>query len=1228
MSQLKIALLGSPVVHHGEQALTFSTRKALALLIYLTVEAGMHTRKALSELLWPELDAERGRAALRNSLLQLRVIADTPHLQQEHAHLTIKRDTLFLNRSADISLDLDTVRMAWTQSRTILHTLPQAEEARTLLQCRLEEAMYLFRGEFLAGFSLRDAPTFDSWARAQQEYWHLRTHQIFDRLSTLQEMGGEREQAIDTLNRWLGLDPLHEEAYRRLMRLNMAIGNRIAALQAYDACQAMLNTEFQVEPAPETKALFERLRSASFSQSEKRVSPINTYQPSPSTLLDGPLVGRATQFHMLIECYQRAALGQAQVVMVEGEAGIGKTRLVSDFRDWARAQGADVLQGRAFETGGQLPYQPLVEALRRRLEKEHAANDLLAETWLAELSRLLPELRERYPDLPLPTTDKMVASSHLFEAVALLIQTFARRSSLVFFLDDVHWADAASLDLLHYLVRHWTAHATPVLLVLAVRTETAERSPHFSGWRAELGHLLPVTPLPLSTLAFEDILRFLHWLHGDDEQSKTLISQSVPATLCRYTSVEQVSQWLFAQTGGQPFYLLELLRAYLEHARHTLRRREDGRWVIDFDILLQQEQVIRHLIPPNVRTVLRSRLERLPSDASAFLTASAVLGPHATFGGLCHVAALSEQEGLSALDEVLRSGLLREGVHIGKQADEETYVFPHDIVRETVYYEASRTRQRIFHRRAFEVLQEAEVPAAELIHHALAAGLVEEVCRLSIIAGDDAMQVFALHDALAHYEQARRFLMNRAHNHRALLSVVQVRSLYSRLGQAYELSNEWEQAQVVYEALLVMARDQHEPVWEWTALNHLASLLGRQSSDLNTIKPLLMQAKYVAEANGDQVGLIETERKLAYLVNCGQAPAVSRRHAERALTMARERGQTELIANSLDSLAFAMLHQGSWEETATYAEKAHALYCACGERAMEARCLNHFSYASIACGRLQTGMDALRTAYAISQEINFAWGKCVSTQHLAWGLLEMGEWGEALVMAQEGVQVARSSRLSSRLFYNLLLLGDVYQALFQLEEARMAYQEASALPSHPGNAVLLSRLCANCALTREWDDAYAYTQQWLERCHEASRYAETVTRWHEIEALLRGGDEERAQEVIRVLDEQMRTNKRYRLPYFRSLAVLAREHGERERERVYLYEALQGAEEMRLPGEVWQLRAALANLYHVSKQEEQAREMCAHAAQNIHKLVEKMNEPQRKAFLATPHVQHVLMGLT
>ena len=411
-----------------------------------------------------------------------------------------------------------------------------------------------------------------------------------------------------------------------------------------------------------------------------------------------------------------------------------------------------MLQGQAFETGGHLPYQPIIEALRPRIERENAPDDLLSDRWLAELSRLLPELYDRYPDLSAPLGDKSVARNRLFEAVARLLQALAARTLLVVFIDDVQWADAASLDMIHYLARRFAESETPALLLLTLRMEERERPPGLAEWRTGMERTVPLTRLQPGPLTPEDILHLLQALGGTGGKDGR-----------RAANLEPFGQWLFAETEGQPFYLMETLKVLLERGVLASRPNEEGGWTIDFTAAMENEMVVRGFFPPSVREVICARLDRLTPNAFALLAAGAVLGQAITFEHLCQVADLAEQDGLPALDEVLHSRLLYESEREGGQMTDGGYVFAHAKIRAVVYADAGEARRSIFHRRAVKALQEAAAPPAVLAYHALGAGLAEPAFRWSLAAGDEAMRVVAVRDAITFYEQARHLMAERLH---------------------------------------------------------------------------------------------------------------------------------------------------------------------------------------------------------------------------------------------------------------------------------------------------------------------------------------------------------------------------------------------------------------------------------------------------------------------------------
>ena len=759
MGLLRVAVLGPPEVFHDGSRLTFALRKAQALLLYLAVEGGMHPRSKLAALLWPDSDPHDARTALRNVIALLRsLLADLDASPAPHSHLLSEHDLLGLDPQAPLELDLDVVQQAYHQAQ--LYSTTPSEEQRASLVTQFQHALALVRGPFLDGFWLREETAFDEWLQLQQHQWQMRLQLLFDRLSSWQETGGELELATATLVHWLTFDPLAEEAYRRLMRVHLGLGDASAALQVYATCRARLAEALQVKPSPDTVALAEHIRALAARRRSSAVRPTTAGSNSPSELV-APLVGRAGAFRQLVGCFQQAQQGQPQAVLVVGEEGIGKTRLTSEFVAWAMAQGAEVLRGQAFEVGGRLPYQPLVEALRERLEAENAPEDLLEDLWLAELARLLPELLVRYPDLPDPTKDELTAKVRLFEAVARLLDALAQRAPLMLLVDDLQWADEASLDLLRYLGRDWIRHGSRVLLLGTLRCEGLETKSQLVAQLADLGRDLPVSQVPLQALSQAETLQLIEALVGQGEHDPAWPSRAVPGIWPAQESerpLVALGDFLFAQTGGQPLYLLETLKLLREREWLVPRLGADGTWRLEMAVematVVAQERARRELLPPSVRAMILTRLSKLTQPARQLVMASAVLGKEVSAQHLWQVAELGVQAGLEALEEAVGSGLLHEeNAGAGRPG---SYRFAHQLMRDVVYTELGTARRQVLHQRALARLSSEGAPAAELAYQALAAG--EAASRYNVQDGVEAVAVFAVDDAMGHYEQARSLL--------------------------------------------------------------------------------------------------------------------------------------------------------------------------------------------------------------------------------------------------------------------------------------------------------------------------------------------------------------------------------------------------------------------------------------------------------------------------------------
>jgi DNA-binding SARP family transcriptional activator len=620
MGRLSLNFLGAPEVQYDGQPIAFPTRKALALLIYLAVEGTAQPRDKLTALLWPD---SPGASTLRSTLTMLRKA-----LGEAVSHVIADRDSLRFDLTPDVNFDLHTLNVASQLARQ----LPIANHRSLIAQ--LASVAILIRGDFLEGFSLADAPEFDDWASFQREALRRQAMHVFDCLSQIQFDGGEAAKAIETAARWAALDPLDEAAHRRLMLCHFTHGNRSAALQAYEACRARLKRELNVGPSPETEALVERIQTQPPPAREEAVGQVSAFADNRERHLPNmpPLVGRADEHTELVSAYRSARQGQTQIVLIEGEPGIGKTRLAKEFLAWTSAQGGTVLQGRAFEMGSQIPYQVVVDTLRSSNLQPLISN--LQPIWLAELARLLPELHDLYPNLPAPLPLAETGSrSRLFEAIVrmgqALIEAAPARAGVTL-IDDLQWADAASLDLLGYVARRWAANHTPALLILTARSEElAQLDP----WLITLSRDLPLTRLPLHTLTLEDTRQLVQALEID---SSNLQSFGFAQDKFPISNLQSLIPNLYADTGGHPFFIIQTLNA------------------------LSESDERQPPMPTGIRDLIRSRLSRLTPNASLLCATGAVFGAGFDFDGLCRVAELTESDGLPALEELLRRGLLRE----------------------------------------------------------------------------------------------------------------------------------------------------------------------------------------------------------------------------------------------------------------------------------------------------------------------------------------------------------------------------------------------------------------------------------------------------------------------------------------------------------------------------------------------------------------------------------------
>ncbi|MEP7200187.1 MAG: BTAD domain-containing putative transcriptional regulator, partial [Chloroflexota bacterium] len=531
MPRLDIQLLGAPRVLRDGVAIEVDTRKAIALIAYLALTQQHHSRDALATLLWPEYDQAHARAARRRTLSALNTAL-------HGAGLEVERETIGLPPSSNIALDVHRFHEWLAQCATHGHA---ASDVCAACVAPLSEAAALYRDDFLAGFTLRDSPAFDEWQFFQTETLRRELASALERLVEHHSACSEWDSAITHARRWLALDPLHEPAHRQLMQLYLWAGQRAAALRQYRECVRVLEQELGVAPLAETTALYEAIKAnaevprptSDIQRPTSNVqSPITNH---PTTQPPNyPLVGRASEWATVRGAYD-AIRSDGRFVAIEGEAGIGKTRLAEELLAYAGARGATHIIARCYDGESQLAYAPFVEGLRALVADAAGARwlaDVPAHVW-NEVARLLPELatqREHVP--PAAPLVNAGAQSRFFDAVHQFMRaacrgaaptpstslrtgppshpallpvhpvpqgealpardargtghgqavTQGRETVGVLLLDDLQWADAASLDLLSYMVRRLRGQAW-----LIVATWRAEDVPSEHRLRQLLG---------------------------------------------------------------------------------------------------------------------------------------------------------------------------------------------------------------------------------------------------------------------------------------------------------------------------------------------------------------------------------------------------------------------------------------------------------------------------------------------------------------------------------------------------------------------------------------------------------------------------------------------------------------------------------------------------------------------------------------------------------------------
>src|SRR6266566_4694274 len=635
-------LLGDFSLPSGDTPVTtMHVARLQSLLTYLVLHrTSPQARSHLAFLLWPDSTEAQAHSNLRKVLSQLRQ--------------ALPYATHFVSA--------DRQSLQWQPAPEVIFTLDIEDFERALARASQAEQV-----QDMAGV-------------------HQAFLQASERLIDLLEQERNYAAAIQVAQHLLRHDSLHEATYRQLMRLCALRGDRAAALRVYHTCASRLERELGIAPSEATRQAYELLL-----QQDASPQAVTSSLAQQGT---APLIGRRVPWQHLQAAWHKAADGHPHLVLLSGEAGIGKTRLAEELEAWVSRQGMTTASARCYAAEGRLPYAPVTTWLRT--EALQAGLLSLDPIFLTEIARLIPELQAKLPDVPRPTEFRETwQRQRFFEALARALLSAQQPQLLL--LDDLHWCDIETLEWLHYLFR-FAPHAR-VLIIGTVRAE----------------EVLPGHALVASLRTWQSSGLVTELALEPLSSSETL---SLAEQVAGHPLDEAVITTLHHETEGNPLFVIELVRAgTLEQQRQEPHEQTSAGTPLP---LLSRPA---STLPPTVHTVLAARLAQLSQEARELASLAAGIGREFSFTILSRASGEPEEALVRGLDELWQRRIVRE-------QGAEAYDFSHEKLRQEALASLSTAHRRLLHRRVAEALantaaDEQETASSQIAAHYEQAGLPE-----------------------------------------------------------------------------------------------------------------------------------------------------------------------------------------------------------------------------------------------------------------------------------------------------------------------------------------------------------------------------------------------------------------------------------------------------------------------------------------------------------------------
>jgi tetratricopeptide (TPR) repeat protein/tRNA A-37 threonylcarbamoyl transferase component Bud32 len=899
----------------------------------------------------------------------------------------------------------------------------------------------------------------------------------------------------------------------------------------------------------------------------------------------GRLVGRERELAEFRAYWKRSLAGEGRVILISGEPGIGKTRLTREFLDRTRVSRFPALQGECYAEGG-ASYAPIVQILRQALEEGLIDSATIPQHVAADLISLAPELAFRFPETPPnPTLQPEAEKQRIFESFVSFCQLLWEDSSLLLSVDDVHWADSGTLELLRHLARR--TRTQPLLIVLTYR-------------EVELDESLPLQEF-LYSLNRERLTVRVKLGRLSRDKTREMLTAMFDETI-----TDEFLDGIFYETEGNPFFIEEVCKALVEQGSLSFK---DGRW--------DKPSMQNLQIPQSVRVAIQSRLGKLPEQAQRVLEIGAVIGNEFEYDLLLEASEVEEGVLIDALEMARRGQLIREIRSNGAV----NFAFMHALIPTTLRNSVGGLRRRRYHSRVAQVLEVKRPHDFErLAYHHEYAGHPNRSRTYYFQAGERALRAHAFQDALRSFQRALDRWPEKDAPGRATL----LHKYADCLGMLGDFAGQWqalEQAADLFEH----ADDRISQGNILRLMARVAWLMGDRAKSLDCAYRSLS----ILEKEKETEGLADIYESIGRLHMLASDYDQAVEWCERAIELADSQGVLDVRAEALNTIGTAQVQMGREEEGLGNLRKALQTALDNGFVGQALRSYHNLSEVLIALGKNAEAREVLEGYRSLSAQLHDPFSEPVALMratHLDW---LTGQWRQALsreVMLTElpeGVWMVWGFGVRAAI-HNDLERFDQAAALLDLV-VDLALKSNEVQTTVPFLAELAR---SQAGLSRE-DQAVSTISQYLNLIDETP-YFENGSLWPVIFACRWFASHPQVTEVDSAehclerlaLAEAQLNNPRARATHAEARGIVAKMEGRLGDAILHLEEALQGWRSLDYPYD--QLRAMhdLQRAQIDMEDEVGARDLRNRALEIIETLMDQLDDHEtRQAWLSTSLVR-------